>query len=137
MASPTSDTISISSERTVNGQQPQATMPKVNALCRRIHGWSWQAVSACLLLSGLIDSESLVPGGHGYWSCLCRPLRPQGQVTSHRNHRNLFLFPEHGPVPPQLDDAFVTSNPFVCLLLLLRRIPDMLVQSIPVRLTDC
>ncbi|KXN82849.1 Malic acid transport protein [Leucoagaricus sp. SymC.cos] len=36
------DTASELSERTVNNEQ-RMRIPRVNAICRRIHGWSWQA----------------------------------------------------------------------------------------------
>ncbi|KAF5360766.1 hypothetical protein D9756_004928 [Leucocoprinus leucothites] len=63
-----SDTASQFSERTVNNDElQQRGVPKVNAICRRIHGWSWQAFpvgmgtgAVYVVLSGLRYRSSSV-----------------------------------------------------------------------------
>ncbi|KAF7768261.1 hypothetical protein Agabi119p4_7504 [Agaricus bisporus var. burnettii] len=61
------DTRSILSDRTVNDEQPQTKLPRVSAVGRRIHGWSWQAFpvgmgtsAVYVVLYGLKDRSPIV-----------------------------------------------------------------------------
>ncbi|KAF9450552.1 hypothetical protein P691DRAFT_700995 [Macrolepiota fuliginosa MF-IS2] len=65
MAPSDSDAASQLSEKTVNNEQERT--PRVNAICRRIHGWSWQAFpvgmgtgAVYVILHGLKDRSPVI-----------------------------------------------------------------------------
>lgn len=86
------------------------SIQKVSAISRRIHGWSWQAVSNTIFIcSGsyvLIYSMNIVPDRNGYRCSLCRPRGTEGALRfiTCCARRCVFL-PQFSAVHPQQHHA--------------------------------
>lgn len=94
-----------SSELTAHEQRPQ----RVSALARRIHGWTWQAVSFALLTIYIpVVYTAIVSDRNGHRRRLCYTVRTGGQARRSSEGRNSFLLPQYGPLSPQY---FNTTSP--------------------------
>jgi len=82
-------------------------VPRVGALARRIHGWTWQAVSYIPppgIQSLCINVHHLVSYRYGYWCGLRDALELERACRVPGRSRNSVLLLEHCFVPLELDD---------------------------------
>jgi len=89
--------VTSSSELTGHEQRPQ----RVSALARRIHGWTWQAVSFALPTVDMpVVYTAVVSNRHGHRRRLCYTVRTEGQARCSSEGGNSFLLPQYGPLSP-------------------------------------
>ena len=90
---------------------PEEQPPKVSSLARRIHGWSWQAVShlsSCTWRAARLTMRA-VSDWYGHRGGVRHPVRAEGALEHLDPCRNVLLLPEHRSLCPERDDSDNTA----------------------------
>ena len=90
---------------------PEEQPPKVSSLARRIHGWSWQAVSrlsSCTWRDARLTVHA-VSHWYGYGSSVRHPVRAEGALEHLDPCRDVLLLPEHRSLRSERDNSDNTA----------------------------